>query len=158
MTKIHTKSSCCRAVVYRFGQRRRQCSVCSKTWSIRSKKRGRKCIRVHPNQYQFAGPFQESLRHKAQRIHKGRELVRHRHSANMKALLKIPRPSIPQGPYIAIVDGFLVFFQHKPFTVYFVLIRPTRESVAHILEPYFETGVETIRGWEHAFNTRPVAN
>ncbi len=157
MIKIHAKSSCCHAVVYRFGQRRRQCSVCYRTWSIRLKRRGRKRIRVQPNLFQFAGPFQESLRHKAKRLHKGREAIRRRHSANMMQLMKKSSPQLPDGPYIAIIDGFVVFFNHLPWTVYLILLRPISDSKAYVMPPFVAAGAETIRGWEQAFQNLPTA-
>src|SRR5262245_9130522 len=40
MNLLHAKSPCCRAKIYRFGSRHRQCSLCKRTWSVRRKKRG----------------------------------------------------------------------------------------------------------------------
>src|SRR5512145_827961 len=48
MHSWHAKSPCCRAKIYHFGSRRRQCSHCKRTWRIRNKRRGRKPRRTHP--------------------------------------------------------------------------------------------------------------
>jgi len=45
MAPLHAKSLCCGAQVRRFGRRRRQCTLCKRTWRIRQKKRGRTCTR-----------------------------------------------------------------------------------------------------------------
>src|SRR5438132_9297316 len=48
MHSWHAKSRCCRAKIYHFGSRRRQCSQCKRTWRIRKKQRGRKPRRARP--------------------------------------------------------------------------------------------------------------
>lgn len=148
---IHAKSPCCGAIIYRFGARRRQCSLCHRTWSIRQKKRGRKPVRVHPNIYNFASASNESLRHKAKRLHIGREIIRRRHKENLIQLEKSALPKLPLGPYICVIDGFTVFFKGTPWTLYLVLIRAVSGELAYVMPPYFRQGVETIRGWELAF-------
>ena len=45
MKQMQEKSPCCQGQVWRFGERRRQCSVCRKTWQSWAKKRGRKVRR-----------------------------------------------------------------------------------------------------------------
>lgn len=157
MAKLHAKSSCCYADVYRYCQRRRRCSTCGRTWSIRPKKRGRRKVRVHPNIHQFAGPFQESLRAKSRRLHRGREVIRRRHRTNMEHLLKLQLPALPAGPYIAVIDGFVMWFQGQPWTLYLVLIRTTTGTVAYLMEPLIKAGAETILGWKRAFATLPIA-
>lgn len=148
---IHAKSSCCGAIIYRFGARRRQCSLCHRTWSIRQKKRGRKSIRVQPSFYNFASPSNESLRHKSKRLKVGREVIRRRHQVNLIHLAKLQLPTLPPGSYICVVDGFTVFFQEEPWTLYLVLVRAVNGELAYVMPPYFRKGVETIRGWELAF-------
>lgn len=157
MIKLHAKSPCCRASVSRFGNRRRRCDQCHHTWSIRVKKRGRKCIRVHARAAAFAEASHESLRHKASRTSRGRELIRRRHAHTMEQLLARPTRLLPKGPYICVIDGFVLFFQKKPWVTYLILVRPVQGTIAHVMEPYFEPGAETIRGWERAFASLPEA-
>lgn len=152
---IHAKSPCCGAIIYRFGARRRQCSFCHRTWSIRQKKRGRKSVRVHPNPQGFASASNESLRHKASRVHVGREIIRRRHRKNLIQLAKSAPPKLPPGPYICVIDGFTVFFKGIPWTLYLVLVRAVNGELAYVMPPYFREGAETIRGWELAFEIFP---
>lgn len=153
MILIHVKSPCCRARVNRFGSRRRQCTVCKKTWRIRSKKRGRKPIRVHPKIEKIAFSSSESLRHQAKRLNKGRELVRRRHSqAMVKLIKKLPFPQAPLGPLIAIVDGWIQFFDKTPYTLYLILLRSTHSTRATLTQPVILAGHEDINGWKKAFS------
>ena len=154
MTLVHAKSPCCRARVVRFGSRRRQCVQCNRTWRIRSKKRGRKRVRVHPNVEKIAFASSESLRHRAQRLKKGREFLRRRHSQVMDKLIKkLPSPQAPPGPLIAIIDGWIRFFDQKAYTLYLILLRSTHSTRAILTQPVILAGHENIDGWKEAFST-----
>lgn len=156
MKTLHTKSICCRTVVYRYGARRRQCVQCKRTWRVRKKKRGRKSIRVHPSINKVALPSQETLRHRAKRISKGREIIRRRHHKNIGLLLKkLPLQKAPRGELIAIVDGKWSRFDAKTYTTYEILLRATNGSHALAVEPVFLQGRESSPGWHHAFDCLP---
>ncbi len=147
------KSPCCRARVNRFGSRRRQCTSCKKTWRIRLKKRGRKPIRVQPNIEKIAFSSSETLRHQAKRLNKGRELVRRRHSQAMNKLYrKLPFPQAPPGALIAVVDGWIQFFNKTPYTLYLILLRSTNSTRAILSKPVILPGHEDINGWKKAFS------
>ncbi|MAG44518.1 hypothetical protein CL633_01380 [bacterium] len=157
MKTIHAKSPCCGVKIYRFGNRRRQCPGCKKTWSIRQKKRGRKQIRVHPVLEKIAFASQESLRHKAKRLKKSRELIRRRHARSIDNLLKkIPKPVPPKGNLIAIIDGLSTRFKKREYTVYLILLRSIKSNKAIAMEPVFLEGHERISDWETAFNRLPL--
>lgn len=156
MNKLHAKSACCNATVYRCGGRRRQCHRCKKTWSIRLKKRGRKNIRVHPSIDTIAFASRESLRHKARRLHKSREAMRRRHAKNLETLLrKTAKPEAPPGKLIAVVDAISCSFEKNPFTLYLMLLRPIRSKEAVVMEPVLMEGYETVIGWRKIFGKLP---
>jgi hypothetical protein len=156
MNKLHAKSPCCNAVVYRCGGRRRQCRRCSKTWSIRLKKRGRKVKRIFPSINTVAFSSQESLRHKAKRLHQSREVIRKRHTRNISALLKkISKPEAPPGEIIAIVDAIACSFKKKPFTFYLILLRPISARSAEVMDPVLLEGCESVVDWQRAFGELP---
>lgn len=156
MSTLHAKSPCCHTLIYRFGKRRRQCSNCKKTWSSWKKKRGRKSIRVHVRTQTLAFASHESLRHRAQRLKKGRETLRRRHAVKMNLLIKnLHHPSFPEGRLIAIIDGYQLFFSNDPWTLYLLLLRPLTTSWATVIEPCLIAGQETIRGWEQVFEALP---
>lgn len=152
MNKLHAKSPCCNADVYRCGGRRRQCKLCKKTWSIRSKKRGRKVKRIQPSISRIAFASHESLRHKAKRLNQSREIVRRRHEKNISALLKrISKPQAPPGELIAIIDAIACSFKRNPFTLYLILLRPISARSAVVMEPVFLNGCESVTGWQKVF-------
>lgn len=153
MPLVHAKSPCCRARVVRFGSRRRQCVQCKRTWRIRSKKRGRKPVRVHPNVEKIAFASSESLRHQAKRLKKGRELLRRRHSQVMDKLIKkLPSPQAPPGPLIAVIDGWIQFFDQRAYTLYLILLRSTHSTRAALTQPVILAGHEDIHGWSKVFS------
>lgn len=153
MVIIHAKSPCCRARVNRFGSRRRQCVECKKTWRIRLKKRGRKPVRVHPKIEKMAYASSESLRHRAKRFKKGRELIRRRHSRMMDQLIKkLPSPHAPPGPLIAMIDGWVQYFDKKEYTLYLILLRSIHSTRAILTKPIVLAGHENINSWKQAFS------
>lgn len=158
MKTLHAKSPCCKAKVYRLNNKRRQCSSCKKTWSIRPKKRGRKSIRVHPSLELTVIERRESLRHKAQRLNKGRELLRRRHERNLDSLLRrLPRPTAPRGPLIAVIDGWGIRLNKQRYTLYQILLRSVNNKYAIPMEPVVLSGWEKIDGWNYTFKTLPLS-
>lgn len=157
MNTLHAKSSCCHAGVVRYGDRRRQCRLCKRTWTVWKRKRGRRPIRIHPAPHTIAFASQESLRHRAARLHAGRECVRRRHASQLRLLLRtLAPPPAPSGALIAIIDGYQLFFGAQPWTVYLILLRPVVSSWATITTPCLLEGRETIRGREKAFAFLPA--
>lgn len=150
MNEIHEKSPCCRGQIYLFGARRRQCSLCKKTWRVWKKKRGRR-----KNRYSFKTLFQyfegKLIRSK----------LEHRTlSARLRNILKkfndrTPWPMIPEGPLIVIADGLIEFIEKKIHCVYFVLVRSIFSSQAIILPPYIQSEKETCAGWQKTFASIP---
>lgn len=153
MKTIHAKSPCCNEKVIHFGGRRRKCSKCKRTWRIRKKRVGRKEIRVHPEIEKTVIERGESLRRKAIRTGKGRELVRRRHQKNLEGLLKkLSPPEVPKGRLIAVADAFVTSTDGKRHTVYLILLRAVRGCKATVVEPLVLEGYETELGWRKAFN------
>ncbi len=158
MNKLHAKSPCCKAKVYHFGQRRRQCSVCKKTWRIRVKKRGRKTIRIHPDIKLTVIRRKESLRHKAERLGKNRERIRRKHARNLEMLLKrLPKPEPPSGELIVIIDGWALYFKKKRHILYMVLLRPINSNQAVVMEPILLPGHEKKGSWEYVLKKLPLS-
>lgn len=156
MKTIHTKSPCCKAKIYIFGDRRRQCSVCKKTWRIRIKKRGRKIIRVHPSIQATVIKRKESLRNKAKRLNKSRELIRRRHKRNLDLLLKtVQKPKAPKGQLIAVIDGWCTYFRKQRYVLYLILLRSVKGKKAIVMEPLLLPDWEHKDKWAYAFNQLP---
>ena len=150
MNKLHEKSPCCNASIRLFGERRRQCSLCHKTWRVWKCKRGRKSKRL--NVRSLFKYFDGEL--------KNTQLQKKTVSVRLRSLLKKfnqeePWPEIPQGPLIMVADGLIEYFEGKKYTVYFLLFRSIFSSKAVIFPPFMNAGGETCGGWHKALGQIP---
>jgi hypothetical protein len=158
MKKIHAKSSCCFAKIVRFGERRKQCSKCHRTWRTRKKKRGRKQKRVSkkivksyfsrtlPSSYGLAKERNTSPDTFEYRLLKSRNLFSRNEAW----------PSLPNtSPFILIADAKKMKIVGEMTTMYFILVRSTSEKTAFVHKPHIEIGDESVTGWDRAFDTLP---
>lgn len=154
----HAKSPCCLGKVIRFGERRRQCSVCHRTWKIRQKKTGRKTIRVSDN---LALKFLKNERLSCYSLAKSSNLSEDQLNRRLKrrlvALLrKTPCSKLPQGEFlIVIADAMIQEIEGKLYSIYFILVKEIGSNKAIISLPHFEEGKESYLGWINAFNALP---
>lgn len=158
MMNHHVKSPCCRASVIRFGKRRRQCTICRKTWRIRLKRRGRKATRVSAQRVsQYLRHELPSLYALARASGKHREALRIQLIRSRETFLdETPWPLLPTDtPVILIADAMVCEIEGAWLTVYLMLVRRAGESQAFIHQPYIAAGTETPMGWHAAFATIP---
>lgn len=125
MKNLHAKSPCCRGEIIHYGNRRRQCLICRKTWRIRRKKRGRKRKRE-----------QKTL------------LVRYLQH-------QMPPLYALEGGLIIIADAMVKYIERVWYTFYFILIRDAGDNHAIITKPVVTKGTETQSGWREAFERLP---
>lgn len=155
MNKIHPKSSCCKALVRSKGGKRRVCTSCGHSWTIKPKRRGRKRVRVHPNSKTFATSSRDTLRERARRSGKSREQVRRRHGRNIDMLLKtlpIQAPP-PSKQLIAVIDATPYRIGGIEYTLYIVTLRPVDSSTATVCDPILLKGCEGGRQWQYVLET-----
>ena len=146
MNIIHVKSSCCHLPVWHHGARRRYCSGCGRSWTLRKKRRGRK----------------------RSRRYNGKELIRYFATRARKVSVFSIRkeleyflthsswPSVPKGRLIVVADAFYVRVAKKRLTVYLALVRPVHDKTAIIFPPTLADGVESYVGWRAHFATLPL--
>lgn len=153
MKILHTKSPCCRGRIIKFGKRRRQCTVCEKTWSIRKKKRGRKPVRIKQTtviKYLVNEklPFRSTV---------SKKTVRRRVSLSLKKYLDQTSWEYPttKGPFIIIADAMWQMIERQMCCVYFVLLRPVGSTTAWILPPCVVPGGESAFGWQITLDCIP---
>lgn len=159
MNTLHEKSICCGGRIIRFGERRRQCVGCKKTWRVWQRKRGRKCHRKNPNLLQayFEGEF-ASIRKEAVRRRVHESMLRRRLHANAKHLVAremswhIPRVS---SPVILAADGIIKRIQKRWWTVYLLALKFPATDKAVLLQPVMKPGRETYYGWQDTLNALP---
>lgn len=163
MKYLHAKSPCCREKIIRYGNRRRQCVLCKKTWRIRKKKQGRNPKRKSfnlffkylkreiPSLYVLARIKQKTKRKKSE-YQLQREL---RYGLN-KFLQDTDWPKMPiRRRLIVVADAMVETINRKTYSFYFILLRPIKSNKAIIVKPYINLGSESWLGWQEAFHQLP---
>ena len=145
MNIIHAKSPCCHTQVWRHGVRRRYCSACGRTWSLRKKRRGRKRNRCTGKA--LVRYFE----------HGNRRLSSYRLRKELEYFLaQSPWQPVPDGRLIIIADAFYARVAKKRVVVYLTLVRPVDSTEAIILPPTLGGSVESYAGWGAHFETLPA--
>ncbi|MBI4837216.1 MAG: hypothetical protein HY813_02330 [Candidatus Portnoybacteria bacterium] len=158
MAKLHAKSPCCQGEMLRYGNRRRQCKVCKKTWRIRQKKKGRKAKRESdllarryldhqiPTLSSLAKIRKTTPRVIQSRLKRSREYFQ-KHT---------PWPELPEGDSLILVaDAKVKYIEKKWRTFYLMLVKRPQDDFAVIAPPYHRPGMETADGWYKAIETLP---
>lgn len=154
MQQLHEKSPCCQGKTIRYGQRRRRCKTCGKTWRAWKRKRGRKKRRssfIVLKKY-LEGK-EKPLKHLAPKLH----ITGSAYHARMRQerdefLQKTSWPRIPHGRLIAIADAIEIHLQEKIYTMYFILLRTIRSSQATITPSIIYPGKENYNmAWKKVF-------
>lgn len=155
MNKKHEKSTCCKSKIIRFGNRRRQCTQCHRTFRMWQRKRGRKKRRVT---IRFALSFL------CRDVASLASLARKRNCSetHLQTLLKRSRdlfiqhtswPQIPEGQLLLIADAVLEYIEQKWHTVYLMLVRSVSGTEAFLIPSVIALGTETPEGWKQALHT-----
>ena len=158
MTKLHAKSPCCRGNIYRFGNRRRQCAICKKTWRIRQKKTGRKKNRGKSDLViRYLQNEMPSLCALARVKDKSERYLQARLNRSLEYFLKHTSwPSLPEEPpLVVIADAMVIYIEKSWHTVYFILLKEIASNQATIFPPYIQKGTETCLGWQNALDRIP---
>ena len=159
MATQHAKSPCCRGSINRFGKRRRQCSVCKRTWRIRQKQRGRKRKRIAVQLLRRILLERHTIVQEQRRLHFSRNAIAERYANAMRATAHKPYPteSLPHGPYALVGDGLYFKFKRKEWVMYLMAVKPVRSKKAYFLDPVLLEGRECCERWIQAVATVPVS-
>lgn len=146
--------------VRRFGERRRQCGKCKRTWRIRQKKRGRKALRATPLlAVRYLSKDIPNLRIFAKRACTGKDRAQALLRRSLEAYVRTAEnwwtflPS--SGPLILVADAIWYRVRGQKQTIYVLLVRPVTDTLAVIVPPIIRDGHEDIDGWEAAYGTLP---
>ena len=154
MAPIHAKSPCCGAPVRRFGKRRRQCTHCKRTWSIRRKKRGRKRTRHISALLTRILLLGHTLAQEGRNFRQLRSVsIAARFATALRAFVGIPHPRLPRGPYVLIVDGVYFKFARREWVLYLMALKPVRSRRMYFLDPVLIKGRERLEAWYEAIDT-----
>lgn len=154
---MRLKSPCCGEAVRRYGERRRQCLGCKKTWRVRRKRRGRKIRRNQPtsNDQQLLKRYLNHAvgsmaRHAESSFYPDASTLHKRMQVARDAFLARPWHELPPGKLILIADGLQYQHQYRYRTMYLVLVRSPKATEAVILPPTVYPGKESQSGWNQA--------
>ncbi len=156
MKKIQMNSPCCGAKIHNYGDRRRQCSICKKTWRMYKKKVGRKKLRVTTNIAEDVLVRGETITQRSKRGKLSQHQYKLRYHRALEQHVKQWFPEIPNGKLILLVDGLWVLSEkRKRYVVYLMAVRPINSSRAVILPPVILYGGEIGKKWETVLDTIP---
>ena len=158
MDTKQAKSHCCYAQIYRYGHRRRQCSSCKRTWTIRPKKRGRPHVRISDNVLKQVFLEKYTLIHLLRR-RPGVHILsfRHRFRQTLRRFVNRPNPQkLPPGPLILLADGLWFHFHNKPWILYLTALRSCSDTTAVFLDPVLLPGKEGAEKWRQVFAAIPA--
>lgn len=157
MKKLHEKSPCCRAKIYKFGGKRRQCSVCKKTWTLWAKKRGAKPSRPNRKLLEKVLIEKRSLLSAGMtKKHLAKSTLSTKLSKAMRSCLrKSDDIVLSDGPAILVIDALWFQFKNIRWTLYLGAIRSIDSKQAEILEPKLVCGRECYLGWKSFIDGLP---
>lgn len=156
METRHGEIGCSHPVVHGHGKRRKRCTRCGVTWTIRKKRRGRK-----PRKRRLAGVAhamrrQQSLTSRARRAHRTVSALSQRYAATLASLNRTPWPArIPSGALLLIIDGLWFRFRGIRWTAYLMAVRSVHGDDAIFLCPVFRCEWESAEGWSRCIGDIP---
>lgn len=159
MKILHEKNHLCQDNSWSYGQRRRRCFVCGKTWTVWKKRRGRKYSRPDKNLLRKIFVERESLSHLLA-VRKKRITVSGTSRRLNKAITAVAGKN-SQGhftgkQYILIIDALWYRFQKQRWTLYLVAARTTKSKRARFLSPVLLPGKENLFDWQATVSQLPL--
>ena len=161
MNTKHTKSPCCGALIQHWGNRRRHCACCHKTWRIRQKKRGRKSKRVNERMViRYLEKQLPPLRVLAQQSNCKKSVLQTKLQRSLKRYIqknqeRWKRAFHQSGCLIAVADAIWYRVAGQKHTIYVILLRPIQSSRAVVCPPLILPGHEDYLSWQQAFDNLP---
>lgn len=157
MNYVHAKSPCCGETIIHFGNRRRQCVGCGRTWRVRGRRRGRPRRRVLTDIIiKFLEHTVPSLQALSVRAGAPRSTFQARIARALETFCRqTPWPTIPSGSLILVADAMVKMIERKWTTSYFMLLRSRDDNRAFIAQPFVRLGAEVAGGWRIAIDTLP---
>ena len=156
MKTLHAKSPCCRGRINRFGKRRRQCSICQRTWRIRQKSRGRKRKRLDLRLVHRILVEHRTFQHHCRQGSVSPSGFSKRFSKAIRSAPQLKtRPRFPAGPYALLGDGLYFKFKRLDWVMYIMAMKPVKSHRAFFLDPVLLQGKECYERWRVALDTLP---
>src|SRR3989338_5101789 len=149
MRNMPMRSQCCGAKIRLFGQRRRQCTACHKTWRVRPKKRGRshgrRRLAIIKRVFKEKRSLQSFM---TRRYSITPQALSHRFRQTLCRFAQKPSTTkFPPGPLIFLIDGLLFGFGNHLWTLYLGAVKPLKGNHAVFLDPLLLPGRENFQDW-----------
>lgn len=156
MKILHTKSPCCQGKIYRFGNKRRKCVICGKTWTAHRKRQGRKSYRVNKELLKRVLAEGRSLTQEMKKDYPSLASLRYRFRKAIIWITRQPRHfESPDEQLILLVDALWFRFRKENWTLYLMALKPVSDNRAILLDPVLLNGGESYENWQTALETMP---
>mgnify|MGYP001594669415 CR=1 FL=1 len=159
MKILHEKTHICQDNSWAYGQRRRRCFVCGKTWTVWKRKLGRKRSRPDKNLLQKIFVERERLS-RLLPVRKKRISVSGASRRLNKAMLAVAdeknQVHFTGGQYILIIDALWYRFQRQRWTLYLAAARTVKGKRARFLSPVLLPGKENLFDWQAVISQLPL--
>jgi hypothetical protein len=157
MSIKHLKSPCCDAPSIKYGDRRKQCTRCKKTWRTRKQKRGRLS---HRSLKKFAYNLfdtKSTVKQRARIAHLSERQYQYRMIGSLNQLSNTDTYSDinPKQDFILLIDGVWVHCEKKRAVIYLSILRPINSSVGYLLPPVVAFGAESNKKWQCILDSIP---
>lgn len=147
-------SKCCGVKICRFGQRRRQCVQCRKTWRVRVRKRGRPAGKIRMALLKRIFCQQQSLLSVSQRYRLTPQGLTFRFRKILQRFVqKKYTQRLPCGRLILLIDGLWFSFNDEHWILYLGALKPLKGHHAIFLDPLLVRGTESLKGWTQFLET-----
>src|SRR3989338_3404354 len=158
MATQHAKSPCCRGSINHFGKRRRQCSICKRTWRIRQKHRGRKRKRFATALLNRILMEKHTIAQERRNVRLSRSGIAARYLKAMRSLVGRRHPlHLPSSSYALLGDGLYFKFKRREWVMYLMAVKSARGKKAYFLDPVLLEGRERYERWVQAIALIPLA-
>jgi hypothetical protein len=158
MKFLHEKSKCCGAKIIRFGGKRRQCTLCKKTWRVHPAKQGRKPLRKQCRYLKkvFNHGFRVNQLSFNSRL--STDAVYKRFASSLDAVVSQKRTIRIRGDkLILIIDAEWQYFKSELWTLYFLAVKAVGTEKVIILDPALRRGKENAIIWNNVINQIPAS-
>lgn len=156
MLTLHEKCTHPRLAIQHFGQRRRRCRLCGKTWSVHARRRGRKSRRTSQDSLKrllLAGVPTSQL---ARSHGCSTWTMQRRCQTAMRRLADQPHQLIlPDGPLVLIADALRLKHHGCEHALYSMALKPAHRNLAFLCEPVLLEGRESAGRWREAIGCLP---
>ena len=158
MKLLNEKSQCCGAKIIRFGGKRRQCTVCRKTWRIYPAKRGPKPRRKQCDYLKKVFNHGFKVKQLSLNSKLSTDVIYKIFAHNLDSVVKEKRIIRIRGPkLILVIDAQWHCFKKELWTLYFMAIKSTESQTVTILDPILRRGKENAATWNEIFNQLPIS-